>query len=231
MGCRGWHLAGREIARLYFSRGHMGSVWLLLCAHGDGLCALWIWGRECLGVSFCPHIVSSGVRYRVHAVTTSVAGGCVKPSVGSSSAPPGTKTLTNKNGPLSTFVSECDRGHRVDRLRHRALCSRWDVDAWSRGNCFWSCFWPAVGGSRPARATASAAGRKRSTKRFYYAYPTTDEPCTIMNVRRRDMRGTGAPGRSDLDRILLETRRHVGDGRCHAHGRRRRSDPVLPLCS
>ena len=58
-----------------------------------------------------------------------------------------------------------------------------------------SCFWPAVGGSRPARATASAAGRKRSTKkRFYYAYPTTDEPCTIMNVRRRDMRGTGPVG-------------------------------------
>ena len=166
MGCRGWHLAGREIARLYFSRGHMGSVWLLLCAHGDGLCALWIWGRECLGVSFtfCPHIVSAGVRYRVHAVTTSVAGGCVKPSVGSSSAPAGNNDQ-KRNEQKRTALDVClcataDRAGPAPGVG--VLSARRGMTRSRRWELLLVMLLAAVGGSRPARATAVAAGRKRS---------------------------------------------------------------------
>ena len=151
--------------------------------------------------TLCPLVCDTA-----YTVTTSVAGGCVKPSVGSSSRAPGNKNV-NEQKRTALDVCLCATADRVGGGPAPAPpgalpadCSRWDVrrvaaavgTACASGHG--SCFWPAVGESRPARATASAAGRKRSTKRFYYAYPTTDEPCTIMNVRRRDMRGTGPVG-------------------------------------
>lgn len=114
--------------------------------------------------------------------------------------PPGTtiKNVTNKNGPLSTFVSVRPRTG-LDRHRHRVLSARRGMTRSRRWELLLVMLLAAVGGSRPARATAVAAGRKRSGPLNVFIMriqpPMNHKTmCDHECVRRRDMRGTGLVG-------------------------------------